>query len=301
MTHVTLTDARSRPVGFSGTDALLGLMVLIWGVNYIVLKAVLAHIEPIAFNALRFTLASSALGLIALARGGGTRPSRQDLLRFLGLGVLGNTIYQFGFILGLAQTRAGNAALIMAAVPVETAIISHLRGHDRLRRRDAAGLLLSFAGISAVVLGSATEQFGGSMLGDLLVFGATVCWSFYLVGLKPMVDRYGPVRSTALAMGLGTIPLVLISLPWAFAQRWDTVPPVDYAGLAFSALGALVIAYTIWSRGIARLGPARTAMYSNVTPFVVAICAWIWLGEQPTAWQGAGAAGIFTGIWLTRT
>lgn len=301
MTQVTLAATRSPAVGFSGTDALMGLMVLIWGVNYIVLKAVLAHIEPIAFNALRFTLAASALACIALARGSGTRPTRQDLLRFLGLGMLGNTIYQFGFILGLAHTRAGNAALIMASVPVETAIISHLRGHDRLRPRDGVGLLLSFAGISAVVLGSATAQFGGSMLGDLLVFSATVCWSFYLVGLKPMVDRFGPVQSTAWAMGLGTIPLVLISLPWALAQRWSAVPAAAYGGLVFSALGALVIAYTIWSRGIARLGPARTAMYSNVTPFVVAICAWIWLGEQPTAWQGAGAAGIFTGIWLTRT
>ncbi len=301
MTQVTLTDTRSRPVGFSGTDALLGLMVLIWGVNYIVLKAVLAHIEPLAFNALRFTVASTALAAFAMARGGGTRPTRRDLLRFLGLGVLGNTIYQFGFILGLAQTRAGNAALIMAAVPVETALISHLKGHDRLRSRDFLGLLLSFAGISAVVLGSATAQFGGAFLGDLLVFGATLCWSFYLVGLKPMVDRYGPVQATAWAMGLGTIPLVLVSLPFALAQPWRAVPALDYAGLLYSALGSLVVAYVIWSRGIARLGPARTAMYSNVTPFVVAVCAWAWLGEQPTAWQGAGAAGIFTGIWLTRT
>jgi drug/metabolite transporter (DMT)-like permease len=300
VTQITLAEAPVRPAGFTSTDALLGVMVLVWGVNYIVLKAVLVHIEPVALNALRFTVAATCLAVVARLRGG-TPPSRQDILRFLALGVLGNTIYQFGFILGLAQTRAGNTALIMAGVPVQTAIISHLKGHDQLRPRDAIGFLVSFAGIATVVLGSATAQFGGSMVGDLLVFGATICWSFYLVGMKPMVDRFGPVQATAWAMGLGAIPLVLVSIPAALRQSWRAVPPLDYAGVLFSALGALVVAYVIWSRGIARLGPARTALYSNLTPFVVAICAWIWLGEQPTAWQGAGAAGIFTGIWLTRT
>lgn len=300
MTQITLSEAQARPVGFTTTDALLGVMVLVWGVNYIVLKAVLLHIDPIALNALRFSIAATSLAVLARLRGG-PRLDRQDVLRFLGLGVLGNTIYQFGFILGLANTRAGNAALIMAAVPVQTAVISHLKGHDQLRPRDVFGFLLSFAGIATVVLGSATAQFGGSIGGDLLVFGATICWSFYLVGMKPMVDRFGPVRATAWAMGLGAIPLILVSIPAVLSQPWRSVPAMDYAGVVFSAMGALVVAYVIWSRGIARLGPARTALYSNLTPFVVAICAWIWLGEQPTAWQGAGAAGIFTGIWLTRT
>src|SRR5437762_1029700 len=112
-----MNEAPARPIGFTSTDGLLVLMVLIWGVNYVLL----------------------------------------------------NTIYQFAFIEGLAHTRVGNAALIMAAVPVQTAVISHFRGHDRLRGRDVAGFLLSFAGIAAVVLGSATAQLGASSLGDLLV------------------------------------------------------------------------------------------------------------------------------------
>ncbi len=276
-------------------------MVLIWGINYIVLKAVLREIEPLAFNAVRFTLAASSLALIAWMRRS-PRPSPRDVVRLAGLGILGNTIYQYGFIEGVAHTRAGNAALIMAAVPVQTAVISHLRGDERLRPRDGLGLLVSFAGITTVVLGSGTEVvFGGTMVGDLLVFGATICWSFYIVGLKPLADRYGPVAVTAWAMGIGAIPLVLYSVPAVLAQPWRGVPAPAWAGLVFSAMGALVVAYIIWTRGIQRLGAARTAIYSNVTPFVVAIAAWALLGERPTAWQAAGAAGIFTGIWLTRT
>jgi drug/metabolite transporter (DMT)-like permease len=283
------------------TDLLLVCMVLIWGVNYIVLKSVMREIEPVAFNAVRFGLAATCLSGIAILRRV-PRPVPADVRRLAVLGLLGNTIYQFLFIEGLAHTRTGNVALIMAAVPVQTAVISHLKGQERMRGRDALGLLISFAGIATVVLGSRADvSFGGSILGDLLTFGATICWSFYIVGMKPLADRYGPVAVTAWAMGLGAIPLVLVSLPAVAAQPWATVSRGSWAGLVYSATGALVIAYLIWSRGVQRLGAPRTALYSNLTPFVVALAAWVALGERPTPWQAAGAAGIFTGIWLTRT
>ncbi len=294
-------EAAARPVGFTGTDLLLLVMVVVWGVNYIVIKAVLREVEPLAFNAVRFSVAAICLAAIAWLRGA-PRPAAADIRRLAGLGLLGNTIYQFSFIQGLAHTRVGNAALIMAAVPVQTAVISHLRGAERMRPRDALGLLISFAGIATVVLGSGADvSFGGSTAGDLLILAATICWSFYIVGVKPLADRYGAVTVTAWTMGLGAIPLVLLSLPAALAQPWRAVSAHAWLGLVFSAFGALVVAYVIWSRGVQRLGASRTALYSNLTPFVVALSAWVWLGEPPTAWQGIGAVGIFTGIWLTRT
>jgi drug/metabolite transporter (DMT)-like permease len=290
-----------RAVGFTPTDALLAVMVLLWGLNYIVLKAVMREITPLAFNALRFSIAALSLGLIAAAFRT-ARPQRSDLRRIVTLGLLGNTVYQFAFIEGVARTTAGNAALIMAAVPVQTAVLSHLRGLERLRARDAAGLLLSTAGIVTIVLGSGTGvTLGASVVGDLLVFGSTTCWSIYIIGSKPLADRYGSVASTAWTMGCGAVPLVLLSMPAVLAQPWATVSAAAYAGTVGSALGALVIAYLIWFRGVERLGPSRTALYSNFTPVVVALSAWPLLGEVPTLWQAAGAAGIFGGIIVTRT
>jgi drug/metabolite transporter (DMT)-like permease len=301
VTPIPVPRVAERPVGFTSTDLLLLFMVLVWGVNYIIIKAVLREVEPLAFNAVRFALAAACLAGIAWISGA-PRPSAADIRRLFGLGLLGNTLYQFSFIQGVAHTRVGNAALIMAAVPVQTAVISHFGGKERMRGRDALGLLISFAGIATVVIGSGADvSFGGNMLGDLLVFFATICWSFYIVGVKPLADRYGPVTVTAWAMGLGAIPLVLISIPAALAQPWGDVSRSSWAGLLFSAFGALVLAYVIWSRGVQKLGAPRTALYSNLTPFVVALCAWAWLHEPPTAWQGVGALGIFTGIWLTRT
>jgi drug/metabolite transporter (DMT)-like permease len=288
-------------VGFSSTDALLVVMVIIWGVNFIIIKAAMREIPPLAFNALRFTLAS--LTVAAFARLTGARlPDRADLKRLALLGLLGNSIYQIGFIEGIARTRAGNAALLMAAVPVQTAILSHFSGHERLRSRDVLGLLMGVAGITAIVLGSGKAVgFGSTVTGDLLVLAATVCWSVYAIRSKPLADRYGPLTATTWTMLFGSVPLVLVALPSLGGMDWRAVSAGAWAGTVFSALGALVVAYLIWARGIQRIGPARTAIYSNFTPVVAMLAAWAFLNETPTPWQVTGAAGIFTGIWLTRT
>jgi len=74
-----------------------------------------------------------------------------------------------------------------------------------------------------------------------------------------------------------------------------------YGALAYSAIGALVIAYLFWYRGIRVLGPTRTAVYSNLQPIVALLAAWAFLGEIPTIFQGVGAVTIIAGVFLTRS
>lgn len=292
----------ARPAGLTGTDALLALMVTLWGVNFIVIKAALPVFNsPLSYNAVRFTLATLAIAGVA-AVAGTRRPPTVFLGRLAFMGVIGNTAYQLAFIEGVAHTRAGNAALIMAAIPVETAVMSHLLGHERLRGRDGAGLLVATAGIATIVLGSGKALgFGGTVAGDLLTFLSTILWSWYTVGTKPLADALGPIAATAWTMALGGLALVAICLPSALAQDWGAVTPAAWGAVVYSALGALVVAYLIWYRGVSRLGPARTALYSNFTPVVALLAAWPLLGETPTLWQLLGAGGIFGGIYLTRT
>ncbi|HWO88751.1 MAG TPA: DMT family transporter [Gemmatimonadales bacterium] len=302
MAVITATSPKpTRPVGFTGTDALLALTILFWGTNFIVAKAALGVMSPLAFNMVRFTLSSATIAAIAWAMGS-ARPTGRQIVQLAALGVLANTIYQLGFIEGLARTRAGNAALIMAGVPVQTAIVSHLRGTERLGIRDVLGLALSTAGIAAIVFGSGRSVgFGATVTGDLLVFFATLCWTAFTVLSKPLADQLGPVTSTAWTMCLGSIPMLLIAIPSALAQDWSRVGPAAWVGTVYSGVCSLSLAYLFWYRGVQRLGPARTSFYSNFTPAVAMLAAWAFLHENPNLWQLSGAAGIFGGIWLTKT
>ena len=80
---------------------------------------------------------------------------RRDVLHLALLGLVGNGLYQLFFILGMARTRAGIAALVVAADPRSTAIISHLLGRERLPLRGWLGIVLQLVGVACVVGGEA--------------------------------------------------------------------------------------------------------------------------------------------------
>lgn len=296
----TSTDNLSRSPGLLSTDLLLALMALIWGVNIIVVKAALSSFLPLAFNAVRFPLASLVLLLIARLMGIPV-PERRYWKPLALYGILGNTLYQFGFIKGLALTRAGNAALIMAANPVLTALISHWAGQEQFRFRHWAGIFLSALGVGLVVVGSGeTVGFGSTVLGDLLVLGAVLCWALYAVGSRPLVHTLGPTSMTAWTTFFGTVPIVLVGLPALLSQSWSDVTPAAWGAVGYASLGAIVTGYLLWARGIRVLGSTRVALYSNFTPVFAFVAAWPLLGEIPTAWQVGGGALIFWGLYLTR-
>jgi drug/metabolite transporter (DMT)-like permease len=296
-----MTSAPGAGRRLTSTEFLLMLMTLIWGINVIVAKAAFAIFTPFEFNALRFAIAGVLVVLVA-RRYGRVRPARADWPRLALLALLGITIYQVAFIEGLSLTKAGNASLIMGTGTIYTALFSHMRGHERLRRRDAVGILMSTFGLVSVVLGSGAEVgFGAGLKGDLLMLFATICWSVYTVGNKAMVDRYGSIAATAWTVAIGAVPLLLLGVPDLLRHDLTTVPPAGWGALAYSSVGALVIAFFIWYRGVEKIGATRTAVYSNFQPVIVLLIAWPLLHETPTLWQIAGAGGIFSGIYLTRT
>lgn len=290
------------PRGRFGTiDLLLFLMSTIWAVNFTVIKTALEDFSPLSFNATRFLIASITLFLIFRTRNPRLTIEPADLSSLITLGILANTVYQVAFIEGVARSRAGNAALILATTPMFVAVMSVVRGHEKLNARTLLGILLSFIGIVLIVLSDATSlDFRGTLFGDILLLTATVCWSAYTIGLKRHIDRYGAMETTLVTMCAGTVPLVLISIPWLKAQMWGQVRPMAWAGLAFSAFGALVFCFVVWNYGVRRIGSTRTAAFSNLSPVIAVIAAWIGLNERPTKYQLVGMAVILLGIYLTR-
>lgn len=292
---------------------MLVVMVLIWGVNYSVIKRAFAEIPPHPYNAIRMLIAS-AVFLAALrwagasARAGrrlssvfhtAARPSRREWIQLVGLGLVGQFLYQLCFVGGVNGTSVSNSALIIGATPVVVAIASAALGRERITRLHWLGAATSAFGIYLVVGHGAA--FGGTHLtGDLLVMASVSCWAVYSMGAARLIERHSPLFVTGVTFVVGTVPYVIVSVPALLAVRWADLSAYVYVSVVLSALLALCVSYLIWYTAIQAIGVARTSVYSNLVPIAAMIVAALWLGEPITVIKVSGAAAVLTGLWLTR-
>lgn len=270
--------------------------------NFPLIKVALQDFHPLAFNALRFPLAAAVLLLLMKATGGLRWPQGPDRLRVVGLGILGNVVYQLLFIVGLSRTGAGNASLLLATTPAWTAVLSTAAGHERLARQVWLGVGGAVGGMVLVVAGGQGFRFQGSTLtGDLLMVAASMTWAAYTVGARPVIQRYGAMPVTAWTLWAGMPGLVILGIPALLRTDFQSVGAASWGALVYAGVLAISVAYALWNRGVRRLGNARTAIYSNTVPVVALAAAWIGLGETPSPLQLVGAAVILGGLTLART
>ncbi|WP_373061153.1 DMT family transporter [Gemmatimonas sp.] len=301
MTSSQSPVAVPRP-GFGTTDLGLVFMSLIWGINYSVVKAGLRTLSPLTFNGLRVAMAAIVLLVIAAFVRDTKLPSRRDIITLALLGLLGNGVYQLFFIFGMSRTRAGVAALVVASGPAWIAVISWMLGRERLPLRGWSGIGLQLLGVACVV-GSAQGFEGGRdvMLGAGLIALGSIAWATFSVLLQPYTKTTNPLHLSAITMASGALVLVSIALPDLIALDWGGVSLTEWGAVTYAGIGALVVAYLLFYRGVRVLGATRTAMYGNLQPIVAIVFAWLMLGEQPTIWQLLGAALIMAGLLLSRT
>jgi len=310
----TIADSRAHPA-FGVTDVLLFMMAVIWGINFVVVKYATRIFPPVAFTGLRVGTAALFLVFFALMRRApadetGARASgksvlrslpRSDVVRLLLLGLLGNGLYQLFFVHGVARTRAGNAAIIVAAAPAFIALIARMRGMERVKKMTFVGIGLSVLGVALVIAGSAKPTNGEvTLFGSVLVFLGVLCWSVYTILLQPYTTRIDVARLSAITMVGGAVPLLLASAPALARIDWSKVGTGGWLALLYSSVVSMGLAYIFWYRGLRILGPTRTAVYANLQPIVALAVAWAILGEVPTIFQGVGAATIIAGVFLTR-
>jgi drug/metabolite transporter (DMT)-like permease len=286
---------------FGVTDVLLFTMAVIWGINFVVVKYATQVFNPVAFTGLRVGTAALFLLLVASVRGRFALP-RRDVIGLLLVGAIGNGLYQLFFVHGVARTRAGNAALIVAAAPAFIALFARVRGLERVKRLTLFGIALSVLGVGLVIVGSARPSHGEvTLLGSVLVFLGVLCWSVYTILLQPYTKRIDVFRLSAITMVGGAVPLLIASTPALVATDWSAVGRGGWLALFYSSVISMGVAYFFWYRGLRVLGPTRTAVYANLQPIIALLVAWAALGEIPTLFQGVGAATIVAGVFLTRT
>lgn len=284
------------------TELSLLFIAIVWALNFSVVKASLSEIDPYSFNALRFILASAFIWIVVARKKAWFSVPKKDWLPLLFLGLFGNLLYQWLFIVGIDLTLAANAAVMLGTIPIWVALVSHFFAYELMNRLKATGVFLAFTGVVIIIIsGENSISFGSdTFTGDLTIVAAAIVWAVYTIYSRQYLDRYTPLQFSAFMTSLGAVSLLFLAIPSASATDWNNVSFAAFGGAVFSGLFAIGVAYLIWNNGLVKVGAVRTSTYQNLVPVLGLLFGIVLLGESLEFLQYAGSAVVITGIILTR-
>ncbi|MEW9582102.1 EamA family transporter [Paraburkholderia sp. DGU8] len=275
----------------SPKDLLLALVVVLaWGVNFVVIKVGLHGVPPMLLGALRFTLA--AVPAVFFVK----RPN----LSWRWLFAYGATISfgQFAFLFSAMYVGmpAGLASLVLQAQAFFTLMFAALFLHERFRLRNIGGLLIAAGGLAVIGL-----QGGGAMTvaGFALTLCAACMWALGNIVTKKVgnVDLVGLVVWGSL---IPPLPFLAASCLFEGPQRivaaLSGISVVSIFAVVYLAFIATLLGYGLWSRLLSRHPASQVAPFSLLVPIVGLASAWLFLDEQLNAVEIAGALLVMAGL-----
>jgi len=282
---------------------LLAFTAISWGGLLQVAKPMLEVIDPMWLNALRYA-ASAPVFLIVLVLIEGRRALSFEgrAVRIAALGTIGFAGFGIVTLLGVQRTRPEHAALIVALMPLVSALVARLRGAARVSPLTMACMLLGAAGvlITASRGDPARILHGGVGMAEVLVLTGVACWAVYTQGAMSF-PSWSPLRYTALSC-LASLPGFAFIATVASAAGWVAHPvalPANvWWGLGYIVVFATVLAMLGWNAGIRRLGPVNGVLFINLLP-VSAFAIGIALGAHFSSAELAGAALVIASLVLS--
>jgi EamA-like transporter family. len=261
--------------------------ILLWASAFPFITLGLRGTGPIELAAMRFASAGLVMAaMLAIARSG--LPRLADLWRIVACGALGIALYNILLNTGQKSVSPGAAAFLIAIQPIFTAILAERFLGERFGLGGWIGTAVSLCGAALVAAGQPGGlQFGS---GATLVLSAAVCSGSYFALQRPLVVRYGAMRSAAMTLIGGGI---LLS-PWLASGIADAAANPSTALVAlYLGLGPGVAGYLGWMVMLDTFGAARSANFLYLVPPIVTAMSIPLTGHVPDiAILGGGAVTI---------
>ncbi|AZZ53977.1 EamA family transporter [Rathayibacter festucae] len=266
------------------------LVVLLWGLNFVVIDVGLADVPPLLFLAMRFTVvAVPAVFLV---------PRPQAPLRTVATIGAFMSLGQFALLyLALALGMpAGLASLVVQAQIVLTVLIAAVLLKERPTRRQSIGLVVGVAGLVIVALSHGAVA---PWLPFVVCLGGALSWAIGNVLTRRAKGASGLSLVVWSALVV-PIPALLLSLlvdggP-AIAEAIQGLSLAAVLSTLYTAVFASLIGYGIWNSLLARYPAASVVPFTLLVPVVGVLSAWVLLGEVPSVGVLIGGAVMVAGL-----
>lgn len=280
-------------------DGLLALLVVVvWGLNFVVIKVGLHNMPPLMLAGLRFVLvAFPALLFVA-------RP-KVPLRLLLGYG-LTISFGQFAFLFSAIKfgMPAGLASLVLQAQAFFTIVLGAAAFGERLQLKQVLGITLAVFGVLVLAESSLNGQ-DVTLLGFMLTLAAALSWACGNIFNKKIMQH--PSRPAVMSLVVWSalipvVPFMVASLifdgPAVMVQSLVQIDITTVLSLIYLAFVATIIGYGIWGTLLGRYETWRVAPLSLLVPVVGMASAALLLGETLNGLQLLGAALIMAGLYI---
>ena len=282
--------ARLRPVAF-------GLLCLIWGSTWLVIKVGYGGVGALTVAALRFLIAGLVMAsLVPLLRARWPRGANEWLLVvFVGAVLFAG---DYGFIYWAELTLDSSLTAILFAVnPVLTVLVAHvyLPG-ERATIRKLGGALVALAGV-AVLFGRSVRVDASLALPMLAVVGGALSGALGSVATKRHGKHLHPAALNAPAMLVGSVILTLAAVARGEELRLPSGAGAWWAMLYLSLVGS-VVTFLLYFWLLKTWSATTVSFISVFTPLVALVLGFAVLGEKPGVATFVGTALILGGVLL---
>ncbi|MDN2488087.1 O-acetylserine/cysteine exporter [Kosakonia sacchari] len=280
-------------------DVLLAMLVVVaWGLNFVVIKVGLHNMPPLMLAGLRFVLvAFPAILFVA-------RP-RVPLRLLLGYG-LTISFGQFAFLFCAIKfgMPAGLASLVLQAQAFFTIILGAGVFGERLQIKQLVGITLAVLGVLVLIESSLNGQHV-PLLGFLLTLAGAFSWACGNIFNKKIMQHSSRPAIMSLVVWSALIPIVPFMIASLIfdgpALMLQSVVSIDFTtllSLVYLAFVATILGYGIWGTLLGRYETWRVAPLSLLVPVVGMASAAFLLGETLSALQLVGAVLVMAGLYI---
>ncbi|MDQ3209962.1 MAG: DMT family transporter [Actinomycetota bacterium] len=264
---------------------------VIWGSSFLLIAIGLEAFEPGLITWLRVALGAATLLLLPAAR---ARVDREDRARLIALSFLWVAVPFTLFPLAQQWISSGLTGLLNGALPIFATAIGALMLRRLPGRAQAVGLVVGFAGVTAIAFPSLARG-SDEALGVVLVLAAVSCYGVAINIAAPLTQRYGALPVMARMLSLATVwtaPFGLVGLAGS-TFSWGSFAAI----IALGALGT-GIAFALMGRLVSRVGSSRASFATYLIPVVALVLGAVFLDETVRALSMVGIGLVIAGALL---
>jgi len=275
---------------------LLIIAVISWACAFPFIKILLEELTYINLTIMRFTVVCTLKFPI---------PKRNEILPIFLLGFIGIIIYHLGLNYGEQYVSPGAASLIIATIPIFTAILSIIILKEKITSKKLTGFFLSLAGVILIsLLGTPETKIQIEyLLGAIGVLIAAIVASLYTIAGKKMLEKHSAVYLTFYAILFGSIGLIPF-IPLSTQPLTSQVLKMTYqawGALLFLGIFSTIIAYYIWYAALKIKNASEISIYLYAIPVLSTILSYFLVDQKITIYFILGGILVLAGLYIVNT